>query len=60
MRMTQQPTTDLPAEPEYFEDDQPCGEGMCQCHCGHGHPCGCDCPRCDFCGQRDENCDCED
>ncbi|MEU6405543.1 hypothetical protein [Streptomyces sp. NPDC046985] len=37
------------------EDEQPCGEGMCQCYCvGLRHPCGCDCPHeddcdCDFC-----------
>ncbi|MFE5125483.1 hypothetical protein [Streptomyces sp. NPDC056669] len=36
-------------------DEEPCGEGMCQCYClGDRHPCGCDCPHredcdCDFC-----------
>jgi hypothetical protein len=39
---------------------EPCGEGMCRCHCGGGHVCGCDCPRCDECRQIPENCDCED
>ncbi|MFF4644967.1 hypothetical protein [Streptomyces sp. NPDC001389] len=41
-------------------DYEPCGEGMCQCHCGYGHPCGCDCPRCPDCQQLHEYCDCED
>lgn len=27
---------------ENYDDDQPCGESMCQCYCG-GHACGCDC-----------------
>jgi hypothetical protein len=46
----------------YLDDDeQRCGEGMCQCDCTGpvGHPCGCDCPReddcdCDFCTATDQ------
>ncbi|MFI5701830.1 hypothetical protein ACIA78_17555 [Streptomyces xanthochromogenes] len=42
------------------EDEQPCGEGMCQCYCiGLYHPCGCDCPHdddchCNSCDLRDQ------
>ncbi|MEV5952076.1 hypothetical protein [Streptomyces sp. NPDC051993] len=42
-------------------DEEPCGEGMCQCYCiGVRHPCGCDCPHatdcdCDFCDTRDQH-----
>lgn len=45
---------------DYESDEQPCGEGMCQCHCGEGHVCGCDCWRCDECMQIRENCHCDD
>ena len=43
-------------------DDEPeaCGEGMCHCHCDGRHVCGCDCPRCPYCQQIPENCECED
>lgn len=41
-------------------EDEACGEGMCQCSCGQGHPCGCDCPRCPECQQKEHNCDCDD
>ncbi|MEW1803218.1 hypothetical protein ACIGO7_35380 [Streptomyces virginiae] len=51
--MTQQPTTEQPAEPETADDDWPCGENMCQCSCWRGHACGCDCPH-------DEECECAD
>jgi hypothetical protein len=40
-------------------EPEPCGEGMCQCHCDGGHVCGCDCWRCDECQQLSENCHCE-
>jgi hypothetical protein len=47
--------------PALEEDDpQPCGEGMCQCRCDIGHVCGCDCPRCPYCQQDPENCECEE
>ncbi|MFF1259794.1 hypothetical protein ACFVZT_23590 [Streptomyces sp. NPDC058321] len=37
--------------PEDGPEEEPCREGMCQCHCvGIGHPCGCDCPHDDDCG----------
>lgn len=39
---------------------EPCGEGMCLCHCGGGHVCGCDCWRCDECGQSEESCMCDE
>ncbi|MFI9765766.1 hypothetical protein ACIHJG_02710 [Streptomyces sp. NPDC052415] len=43
------------------EEQEPCGEGMCQCSCvGVLHACGCDCPRCPYCQQDPENCDCLD
>ena len=42
------------------EEPEACGEGMCQCHCDGRHVCGCDCPRCPYCQQIPENCDCED
>lgn len=58
--MTQQTTTDLTAEPENVDEDWACGEGMCQCSCDYGHSCGCDCPRCPYCQQDFEDCDCED
>ncbi|MFF8866629.1 hypothetical protein ACF08B_31790 [Streptomyces sp. NPDC015139] len=49
------------AGPEDGPDDEPCGEGMCQCSCiGTGHPCGCDCPRCPYCQQLHCDCDCDD
>ncbi|MFE8944047.1 hypothetical protein [Streptomyces sp. NPDC007856] len=41
-------------------EEEPCGDGMCQCYCvGLRHPCGCDCPHdddcdCDFCDARDQ------
>ncbi|MFE7012141.1 hypothetical protein ACFVAQ_16785 [Streptomyces sp. NPDC057651] len=39
--------------PEDGPEDEPCGEGMCQCSCiGTLHPCGCDCPH-------DDECDCD-
>lgn len=41
-------------------DAEPCGEGSCRCYCGGGHVCGCDCPRCPYCQQDPENCDCDD
>ncbi|MET9070972.1 hypothetical protein ABZX95_02090 [Streptomyces sp. NPDC004232] len=42
-------------------DDMACGEGHCFCYCiGGQHACGCDCPRCPYCRQRPENCDCDD
>lgn len=41
-------------------EDMACGEGMCQCYCGTGHPCGCDCPRCPYCQQDPEYCDCDE
>ncbi|GGQ35913.1 hypothetical protein GCM10010250_01240 [Streptomyces althioticus] len=42
-------------------EEEPCGEGMCQCYCvGVLHACGCDCPRCPYCQQDPENCDCPD
>ncbi|MFH8737002.1 hypothetical protein [Streptomyces sp. NPDC017964] len=46
--------------PDDEPDEEPCGEGMCQCYCvGTLHPCGCDCPHdddcdCDFCDTRDQ------
>ncbi|MER6678103.1 hypothetical protein [Streptomyces sp. NPDC000983] len=45
--------------PDNGPDEEPCGEGMCQCHCiGDLHPCGCDCPHpddcdCQLCNARD-------
>ncbi|MFH8737842.1 hypothetical protein [Streptomyces sp. NPDC017964] len=42
------------------EEEEPCGEGMCQCYCiGTLHPCGCNCPHdddcdCDACDTRDQ------
>ena len=56
--MTQQTTNEPEVQPD-VEEDWPCGEGMCQCSCGH-HACGCDCPRCVDCQQLYEYCDCED
>ncbi|MEU2340111.1 hypothetical protein ABZ608_42410 [Streptomyces sp. NPDC013172] len=47
-----------PADLDY--DDEPCGEGMCNCHCGEGHVCGCDCWRCDECMQTREYCMCDE
>jgi hypothetical protein len=41
--------------PDDGPEEEPCGEGMCQCYCiGNLHPCGCECPHpddcdCDFC-----------
>ncbi|MEU6221113.1 hypothetical protein ABZ845_26930 [Streptomyces sp. NPDC047022] len=47
--------------PDNGPEEEPCGEGMCQCSCvGYLHPCGCDCPRCPYCQQLPENCECED
>ncbi|MGW1286131.1 hypothetical protein ACWD4N_21090 [Streptomyces sp. NPDC002586] len=47
--------------PDDEPEEEPCGEGMCQCSCvGILHPCGCDCPRCPWCRQQPENCDCDD
>ncbi|WP_285368428.1 hypothetical protein [Streptomyces albipurpureus] len=44
-----------------MNDDSPCGEGMCRCDCiDTYHACGCDCPRCPYCQQHPENCDCDD
>lgn len=43
-----------------MDDNEPCGEGMCQCGCDYGHACGCDCPRCGECMQRPDYCDCDD
>ncbi|MEU9415180.1 hypothetical protein [Streptomyces sp. NPDC048272] len=42
------------------DDNEPCGEGMCQCGCNYGHACGCDCPRCPDCQQLDDYCECDD
>ncbi|MFF5778154.1 hypothetical protein ACFY7Y_14535 [Streptomyces virginiae] len=55
--MTQQTTSDQTTEPEA---DWACGENMCQCSCDRSHACGCDCPRCPYCQQDFEDCDCED
>jgi hypothetical protein len=52
-------TSEQQAEEVDYEDE-PCGEGMCQCLCDGSHVCGCDCPRCPYCQQIPENCDCED
>ncbi|WP_159106690.1 hypothetical protein [Streptomyces rishiriensis] len=42
-------------------EEEPCGEGMCQCSCvGLLRPCGCDCWRCPYCQQLPEDCGCED
>ncbi|GAA4014780.1 MULTISPECIES: hypothetical protein [Streptomyces] len=42
-------------------EDFACGEGHCICYCiGALHACGCDCPRCPYCQQDPENCDCDD
>jgi hypothetical protein len=57
--MTQQTTDESDVQPE-VDEDWACGEGMCQCSCDHGHSCGCDCPRCPYCQQDFEDCDCED
>ncbi|MEU6221292.1 hypothetical protein ABZ845_27860 [Streptomyces sp. NPDC047022] len=47
--------------PDDGPEDEPCGEGMCQCSCvGYLHPCGCDCPRCLYCQQLPDNCECDD
>ncbi|MEV7994683.1 hypothetical protein AB0O67_23005 [Streptomyces sp. NPDC086077] len=47
--------------PDDGPEDEACGEGMCQCSCvGVLHACGCDCPRCPYCQQDPENCDCDD
>ncbi|MER5183572.1 hypothetical protein ABT009_35385 [Streptomyces sp. NPDC002896] len=46
--------------PDDEPEEEPCGEGMCQCYCiGVLHPCGCDCPHtddcdCDFCAAIDQ------
>lgn len=40
--------------------DFPCGESGCQCHCPGSHVCGCDCPRCPYCQQHPEYCDCDE
>ncbi|MBW1601782.1 hypothetical protein JJV70_06585 [Streptomyces sp. JJ66] len=45
----------------HHEDDMACGEGHCICYCvGLWHPCGCGCPRCPWCYQPPEDCDCGD
>lgn len=50
-----------PAEADGLEDEpEACGEGMCQCACDGSHVCGCDCPRCAYCRQIPEYCDCEE
>lgn len=53
---------DGPEDADPADDDaEPCGEGMCQCSCvGTLHPCGCDCPRCPYCQQDPENCECDE
>ncbi|MFJ9418338.1 MULTISPECIES: hypothetical protein [unclassified Streptomyces] len=44
----------------YEDDDMACGEGHCICYCvGLQHACACDCPRCPYCQQLLEDCDCE-
>lgn len=43
-----------------YDESEPCGEGMCNCHCGQGHACGCVCWRCDECMQTADYCQCED
>ncbi len=40
-------------------EDFPCGESGCLCSCPGGHVCGCDCPRCPYCQQHPEHCDCD-
>ncbi len=52
------------AEVDHDENEQrePCRESGCICYgVGPEHAdcaCGCDCPRCDDCQQKEENCDC--
>ncbi len=41
-------------------EDFPCGESGCLCYCPDSHVCGCDCPRCPYCQQHPEYCDCDD
>jgi hypothetical protein len=53
-------TEETVTDDDYETEDEPCGEGMCQCSCGLAHVCGCDCWRCDTCRQIEENCECED
>ncbi|MER5481883.1 hypothetical protein ABT024_01520 [Streptomyces sp. NPDC002812] len=43
-----------------LDADRACGEGHCQCYCGGGHDCGCDCPRCPWCQQSQDDCECDD
>ncbi|MFE3492852.1 hypothetical protein ACFXOS_07050 [Streptomyces sp. NPDC059175] len=45
--------------PLHGPEDEPCGEGMCHCHCDASHICGCDCPRCPNCQQLPDYCDCD-
>lgn len=44
------------------ERREPCGEGHCRCYgVGPEHAdcaCGCDCPRCQGCLQKTDNCNC--
>ncbi|WP_327386667.1 hypothetical protein [Streptomyces sp. NBC_01207] len=43
------------------DDTFACGEGHCHCYCTDGyHACGCDCPRCPYCQQAPEDCECDD
>ncbi|MGX1129908.1 hypothetical protein RKD49_002098 [Streptomyces glaucescens] len=53
-------TDDTVTDYDYEAEAEPCGEGMCRCHCGGSHVCGCDCWRCDECMQTSENCHCGD
>lgn len=46
---------------ETDDGDFACGEGHCICYCiGTLHACGCDCPRCPYCQQHPDDCDCTD
>ncbi|MEU5999091.1 hypothetical protein ABZ837_14825 [Streptomyces sp. NPDC047197] len=51
---------DATADTDDEPDEEPCGEGMCQCYCvGRWHACGCECPHpddcdCDFCDLREQ------
>jgi hypothetical protein len=53
-------TDEQHAEGVDYDEGEACGEGMCQCRCGGIHVCGCDCPRCPYCQQDHEDCECED